>query len=265
MSKTKKCLSSLVKVLPDCHIYLVDDNSTDGTSEMIRNEFPKVHIIQGNGNLFWSRGMYTAWAEALKRKYDYYLWLNDDVELYPIFYQELMECQQLNNNHCIVSGIVENVIDHEIIYGGYDKNKNIIHPSNNPQNITFLNGNVVLIPQSVVSQIGIIDPKYHHDLGDVDYGLRAIKKGVKVLTTRIPIAKGQKNNVCRVRKWGTTLKDRFKILYSPLGANPNTIFYFRKKHYGIIHAIIYVTHLLFINILSDKMIELIYKGKYNNQ
>lgn len=57
-----------------------------------------------------------------------------------------------------------------------------------------MNGNVVLVPKSVVDKIGIINPIYHHDLGDVDYGLTAQENGIKVYATRIPIASGYSNN-----------------------------------------------------------------------
>ena len=52
--KTITCLNSVLNIIPTCHVYLVDDASTDGTSEAIKQNFPQVNIIQGNGNLFWS-------------------------------------------------------------------------------------------------------------------------------------------------------------------------------------------------------------------
>ena len=79
--KTRKCLESLFRILPDCDVYITDDGSTDGTNEMLHKYFPQVYVVSGNGNLFWSRGMYTAWKEAVKGNYEYYLWLNDDIEL----------------------------------------------------------------------------------------------------------------------------------------------------------------------------------------
>ena len=71
--KTKRCLSSLLTVMPELKVYVVDDGSTDGTSEMVNTLFPGVTVLKGDGNLFWSRGMYVAWIEAVKRNYDYYL------------------------------------------------------------------------------------------------------------------------------------------------------------------------------------------------
>lgn len=260
--KTIKCLHSLFNILPECSVYLVDDQSTDGTSELVLQKFPQVHIIKGTGNLFWSRGMYTAWKEAKKENYDYYLWLNDDIELYSFFFKEMMECYQWGGKNCIVSGLIENFEHTQILYGGSDSQKKVIIASNIPQPIHFMNGNVVLIPSSVVSSIGIIDSKYHHDLGDVDYGLTAIEHGIKVLSTRKAVAAGYSNNFCRVRKWGTTLRQRLKRLHSPLGSPPSINFYFRKKHFGIVNASIYYAYLYFINILPDNIITLIYGDTY---
>lgn len=264
-TKTKECLKSLLSILPQCEVYLVDDASTDGTSDLIKQLFPQVHIIEGNGHLFWSRGMYTAWKEAIKGNYDYYIWLNDDIELYPFFFQELIECSQSENSHCIVSGLIEDFQKTQILYGGSDAAKKRILPNSVPQKITFMNGNVVLISRYVVERIGIIDPVFHHDLGDVDYGLRAQENNIKVLSTRIPIAAGYSNHFCRIRKWGVSLIERFKKLYSPLGSDPVINFYFRRKHFGIIKASIFVLYLFVLNILPDRIIAFFWGDIYQDK
>lgn len=265
INKTIACLSSLKNIDIKCDIYLVDDGSTDGTSETIKKMFPEVFVIRGDGNLFWSRGMYTAWKKALEKGYEYYIWLNDDVELYPFFAKELFECEQLGGDNCIVSGLIENFDKTEILYGGSDAEKHLIQKNDTPVDIQYMNGNVVLVPQNVVNKIGIIDPIYHHDLGDVDYGLSAIKNGIRVISTRKPIARGYSNNFCRVRKWNSTIKKRFQKLYSPLGSNPNINFYYRKKHFGIVNAITYYLYLHIINILPDNVVVWIWKDKYKDK
>lgn len=206
-NKTQKCLESLFKILPDCDVYITDDGSTDGTRDMLHQCFPKVKVISGTGNLFWSRGMYTAWKEAMKYDYEYFLWLNDDVELYPYFLEELLECNKQNGDNCIITGLIENFEKTTILYGGSDENKTLIQANGLPQKVTHMNGNVVLVPKSVVDKIGIMDPKLHHDLGDVDYGLTAIENGINIYTTRRPIAAGYSNDFCRVRKWGVSERE----------------------------------------------------------
>lgn len=263
--KTKKCLESLFKIIPDCDVFITDDGSTDGTSQMLHQNFPQVHVITGNGKLFWSRGMYTAWKEAVKKDYDFYLWLNDDIELYPYFFDELQSCYQACDEKCIITGLIENFEKTEILYGGSDSNKTLLQANGNPQKVTFMNGNVVLIPQNVVNTIGIMDPKLHHDLGDVDYGLTAIEHGIGVYTTRKPIAAGYKNDFCRVRKWGVSLKQRLKKLNSPLGSPPALNFYFRKKHFGLMNACAYWAYLYILNILPDSLVELIWGDAYKDK
>ena len=109
--KTLCCLQNLFKqklnsdFLMD--VYLTDDGCTDGTPEAIREQYPKVIIIKGDGNLFWNRGMYTAWKKAAETQdYDFYLWLNDDTFLFNNAIQTLLkESSEKNNKSIIVASI----------------------------------------------------------------------------------------------------------------------------------------------------------------
>ena len=261
-AKTLTCLSSLFAIAPAIDVFLTDDASTDGTTEEIAKRFPQVHIIQGDGNLFWTRGMNKAWQEALKGNYQYYLWLNDDVQLFPAIIDELLECEKIGGGTCVVCGIVEDITRTRIIYGGRNANGRLIQPSLQPQDIVLMNGNVVLIPKTVVERIGIMDSHFHHDLGDVDYALTARENGIKVISTRCAVAAGYPNGACRVRKWNTTLTNRFRKLNSPLGSPLAINFYFRKKHFGLLNAVLFNVKLIFLNILPDSIVKMIWGDKY---
>lgn len=261
--KTIACLKSLFSINPEIDVFLTDDGCTDGTVDAVKLLFSSsVIVIKGTGELFWSRGMFTSWKEAVKGNYDYYLWLNDDIELYPFFLKELLECNKIVGGDAIVSGLIEKFDHTSIIYGGSKKDKSLIQQSDVPQELYFMNGNVVLIPNIVVETIGIIDPIFHHDLGDVDYGLTAIENGIKVVTTRIPIASGYANEYCRVRKWNVSLLERLKRLNHPLGSPLRQNFYFRKKHFGLIKACIFCSFLLLLNILPDSIVVKIWGDTY---
>ena len=245
-SLTIKCLTKLFSLYNNLDVYLVDDNSTDGTLNEIAQKFPKVHLIKGSGNLYWNRGMRLAWSHAARKGYDNYIWLNDDVILYDFWLEELFLCQSQNQSETIISGVIESHDKSKVIYGGFDQKKRLILPNGISKEITYLNGNVVLVPKSVFKVLGNFDPVFHHDLGDVDYGLRAKKHGVKVVTTRKAVGSGETNDFCRVRVPCKSIIKRFRKLYSPLGSNPNITFYFRKKHYGYFSAISYY---IFIHLL----------------
>lgn len=262
-SKTIKCLNRIFTLTPtNFDVYLVDDNSKDGTSEEITKQFPQVNIIQGDGNLFWNRGMHLAWEHASKEDYDYYVWLNDDVILYENCLEELFECSKLVNEKSIIVGIIESKDKSVTLYGGTNTKKQLISPNGKMNPITNMNGNVVLVPKSVFKVLGNLDPLFHHDLGDVDYGLRAQKKAIPVLTTRVAIASGEKNDFCRVKLSNSTLNNRFKKLYSPLGNHPSLNFYFRRKHYGLLNAIGYYFFIHILNVLPDLLVKLLFGTRY---
>jgi GT2 family glycosyltransferase len=260
--QTLNCLENIYNIIPNVNVFLVDDKSTDGTPDLVSERFPNVFLLHGNGNLFWNRGMYMAWVRAAKNDYDFYIWVNDDVQIFSNCFTELFECSKMNMHKAIISGIIKANDSVDIIYGGYDQKKMLFQPNGKLNRIFSMNGNVVLVPKYVYNILGNLDPLLHHDLGDIDYGLRAQKKGIGVFTTRIIVGTGQRNNICRVRKNNTILIKRFKYLYTPLGANPFINFYFRKKHYGIFNAIFYFIFLHFLNLIPDILNKILFKDKY---
>lgn len=258
--KTVQCLNSLFQIL-DCDVYLVDDGSSDGTAEIIKQRFPKVRIIQGDGNLFWNRGMQFAWSEAAKKDYDFYIWLNDDSILYENCFLELFECSALQDDKAVISGIIESE-GGITLYGGTGEKRHLLKPNGIMQSIYHMNGNIVLVPRYVYDILGGLDTYYHHDLGDVDYGLRAKAKGISVLTTRIAVAQGEFNPLKRERLNKTNIRNRFKRLYSPLGSNPRINFYFRKRHKSVSNAVLYYLFQHFLNIIPDWLNQKLFKNKY---
>jgi GT2 family glycosyltransferase len=239
--KTINCLTALYNcVLPENHffeVFLVDDGSTDGTSEAIKTQFTSVRIIQGDGNLYWNRGMHLAWETAKKAKdFDYYLWLNDDTFLFENALKVLFE---KSYNFAIVCGTTQSIIDKTITYGGFDKKSNRLKmPNGIYQECDFINGNCVLIPKAVFEKIGNLDSFFHHAVGDFDYGLRARKVGIILFIATDYV--GNCEDHSSLPKWRspkTPLIKRLESLYHPTsGCSPLQFFVFDRRHKGLLIA-----------------------------
>jgi len=247
--KTVACLAALyqctVPVNYSLDIFLVDDGSTDGTAAAIKREFPDVQIIQGDGNLYWNRGMHLAWSEAIKNKkdFDYYLWLNDDVVLYDDAVSHILDCVYESDSTAIVCGILEtSQFSSKISYGGGNKIKGSYYlnqPSTVLQSCDIMNGNFVIIPRAIFEVVGLIDPIFPHSMGDHDYALRAKKLGFTTFTTKKFVGYCELNP--SNPKWclpEVKLKNRIQSLYSPLGnSHPYYYFIYEKRHFGVYTAL----------------------------
>ena len=252
---TLACLDKLYGIRRDIDVYCVDDNSTDGTADAIREEFPQVNLIHGDGNLFWSRGMTAAWMEAAKNKdYDFYFWLNDDLVLYDYCFDEMLECSRIMEHKAVIAGLVQETTTQDAIYGGFDRSKHLIAANGELNEVFRLNGNFVLVPNYVFKKNGFFDPVYHHDLGDVAYGHETHKNGLHVCTSRKYIGctdAALQNKNTRIRLNGVSVVKRFKKLYSPLGSNPFITFHFLSKYEGFIKAVVFFVYVHAINLLPD--------------
>jgi GT2 family glycosyltransferase len=240
-SKTITCLAELYNCeLQENYyfdVFLVDDGSTDGTAEAVKNKFPKVKVIQGSGNLYWNRGMRLAWETAAKTKdYDFYLWLNDDTVLDDDAIIELIDCNdevlKQTDTPSVIVGSCRNDLQLNIFsYGGRTESNPVI-PNGKLQKCKYINGNVVLIPKEIFDVLGNLSSDYTHAIGDNDYGLRAIQAGYTCYITKKFIAVCPINEVAAWQDPNTPLIKRFKLLYSPKGLNMREYIIFRKKFEG---------------------------------
>ena len=234
-----KSLYSSLSKMPETYvfdIYMVDDGCNDGTSEAVFQQFPDVHIIKGSGHLYWCRGMNLAWHSATNNKeYDFYLWFNDDSLLYDESILHLFEIERKFNNQVIACGAFEDE-NHAISYGVKDKHTRLI-PIGSEQDVYYMNGNLVLIPRSVFSSVGYLDEIFTHGQGDYDYGLRALKKGFKIIPSEKYVGMASRHDKeSRVYfEPGIPLCKRFNLLYS-IKNSPIPIFKFHLRHRGLVFA-----------------------------
>ena len=248
--KTINCLKSLYKAIEISNqgltfdIYLVDDNSADGTSQAVNKYFPAVIITKGSGDLFWAGGMRLAWENALasNNDYDSFLLLNDDVILAENFIVQLIQTHEFCLKNKGQSGIyVCSTIDpgnSKISYGGVlitnkgiRVKKSLINPSDVPVSCSMANANILMVTKAVVKNIGIFDSKYKQQFADYDYTFTASERGIPLLVC--PGIGGycvddHGNNWLSAN---SSLKDRIKFLYSPKGLGNKEQLYYLKKNF----------------------------------
>ncbi|MBO6127271.1 MAG: glycosyltransferase family 2 protein [Pseudobutyrivibrio sp.] len=221
-------------------IYMTDDGCTDGTAEAVAKDFPEVHIIQGDGNLFWSGGMRKAWQAAISSgiEYNYFLWFNDDADLYNDALITMFSSMNMAGDDSIISGAFR---DHNniISYGGRDRKEQFVVPNGELSPIFLINGNFILIPQKIFKQIGMIDDIYRHGFGDWDYGLRAIEANFSLyLSTNYDgITDRHDADLVDYANSHYSLSKRWKSLYNKKN-NPRILFIFKFRHFGLFSALL---------------------------
>lgn len=232
--QTMACLQKLfTQSMPDnvkLDVFLVDDGCTDDTAQAVNERFPNVHVIPADGSLYWNRGMHKAWAVASQnRDYEYYLWLNDDTQLLDYAVEHLLRLCKEYGDEIIVVGATKSSMGDKLTYGGRAE-KGIPPCDGKACEIERFNGNIVLVPRAVYNVLGNLDYYYTHSRGDFDYGLRAMKQGIKMYQC------GKVLGVCDehayIDAWCNPeipFAKRWQLMLMPNGMPPNEIFHYEKQ------------------------------------
>lgn len=244
-------------------IYIIDGGSNDGTVESVKVQFPQVNIRVVEG-VFWNRGMYAAWEwAASEKKYNYYLWMNDDTFVYPNCISSLLDESTRNQGKSIIVGAtVDTKTKSKQTYGGRLPNGTFPQFGSSSE-VNHFNGNIVLIPETVYNILGNLDSYYTHSKGDFDYGIRARKAGVKMI--QAANALGECDIHPRIDKWcdpRIPFAQRWKLMKKPNGMPPNESFHLNRK-LSLISAIkVYIT--IHIRCLFPQLWISLGKAKLNN-
>lgn len=245
--KTVNAIKKVNSSKKDVFFVIVDDASTDGTVEAINQlEDVKKKIIVGEGQLFYSRGMKRGMEFLLnsKMKFDYILIINDDVDFYDNFLENMCNFSKKNNNSVVIGATQGS--KGELSYGGIKYSKKFlsvvyetIGPHYNQECDTF-NANCVLIPYNYFQHCGSMDRHYIHSFGDFDYGFMLKRAGYKMLVYNEYIGicnRNSKENTWLDNK--LCFWERMKKKESPKGLPIKQNYYYYKKNFNLLLAVRY--------------------------
>ena len=245
-SETLRCLEAIYGQMGlasfDISVVVVDDASTDDTAEAVRARFPEVIVMNGNGNLFWNRGMRLAFEKARENDADAYLWLNDDTILFPDALNRLVstwKALERQGKEAIVTGSTCDRTSGQRTYGGFQwkgtwrKMLIPVQPSDGPLTCDTMNGNCTLIPRRIAEVIGNLDPSFHHSFGDMDYGFRARAKGFQIYVAPGFVGTCSDNSAIGTWRDRTAgFKRRWRHLNSPKGSPFSEWRLYCRRHLG---------------------------------
>lgn len=239
--KTTKCIRSIMNANTNLQIeiVLVDDNSTDGTKEAVKEIAPNTHIVEGTGGLYWNGGMHMGMEYALKNIPDaeYYALINDDVEFYPGVFEAMADA--LHGKKEVLIGATQ-ADDNRLSYGGivYEGRKSLklrtIGPDEHNVCCDTFNANCVMLPAEIFKRAGSTDPHYSHSMGDFDYGF-SIKRLGYTMHVFCEYA-GKCNDNPADGTWqdkSLPIKRRLRLKEGPKGLPFKDWFRFLRKNFGL--------------------------------
>lgn len=189
---TLECLRSLAcDRYPNKQLILVDNGSTDGSAERVREVWPAVDIVETGMNLGFTGGNNAGLRRASEIGADYAFLLNNDTTLEPGALSELVQVAEREGMGAIFAPVTHYYdVPEKIWFSGavlnlgkgkalHDARKQPgIHTA--PYSSPWVSGCAMLVRGSAVDQVGLFDERFFLTWEDVDWCIRMTKAGWSV-------------------------------------------------------------------------------------
>lgn len=231
----EECLNSLNKSSIDVKVIVVDNNSSDGTIQFIRQKFDKVILLEQDVNLGFGIANNIGISYSLNNGADYVFLLNQDVFVEPETIEKLVGVAKNNSDFGIVSPIHLNG-------KGDALDESFLHYIASPSAASFVSDFVIegckreiyaidminaaawMIPKKTFEIIGGFDPMFFLYGEDDNYVQRALYHNLKIgITAHAKVRHDSDNNFKKEFQIGSDryfdiFLNRIKVQY----ANVNT-------------------------------------------
>lgn len=187
------------KTNSEIEIWVVDNNSYDGSVQMLKKDFPKVKLLEEEKNLGFAKAQNIILEKA---KGDYYLLVNPDTKIPEDAIEKMVKFMEENPSCGIASSKIKNFSNSMESNGGdlpfglalvsWVFNLEILgikssfHRSDkdfyeSKKDLGWVGGTFMMIKKEVLEKVGLLSPEYFMYVEDVDYCYRAKKKGFKIM------------------------------------------------------------------------------------
>lgn len=189
---TLKCLEQLqTQRLDDVSldIVVIDDGSSDGTSEEILKQYPSVKLEKGDGNLWWAGGVNRGLQHAVDGEYKFAYLVNDDNVLEPDTLNTLYK-HAVKVPNAICTSLVVDAQDHRTVLNAGFTYKGLLRKitpnGRGRQSSEFVESIMVdligsrstLVPRSCLERTGLFNrTKFPQHFSDLEYFARARSQG----------------------------------------------------------------------------------------
>lgn len=187
----RKCLASLDSSTVQSEIIVIDNASTDQTTEIIKKEFPKIKLVESQVNSGFGKANNIGISEAVKSDTDFVFLLNQDAWVEPDTIEKLRNAADKNPDFGIISPIHLNGIGTALDYNfsnqiapefcenlysdmALGKVENKVYPSD------FICAASWLVSKECLKKVGGFSPTFFHYAEDDNYVHRLKYKGLKI-------------------------------------------------------------------------------------
>lgn len=173
-----KCFSGFKDMPSAWEVVAIDNNSTDGTIEKIKEKFRFVRILDMKMNLGFGRANNEGLKIALNEKFDYVFLLNQDAWISVEDIQKLAELQSKNPEYYIVSPMHFNGSGTNFDFNFYNyvnKNRSTLffdlsrNSYNDLYEVKGINAAAWLLSRNCLGKIGGFSPSFFHYGEDDNY------------------------------------------------------------------------------------------------
>lgn len=193
---TLECLASLERVRWDpLTTIVVDNGSTDGTSEAVGERFPAATLIRSEENLGFAEGNNVGIRAALEAGADYVLILNNDTIADEGLVEALVAEAERRPDAGALCPMIRYVDPPDLIwYAGARFDPRAVHNGRHTgygerdtgqyhavREIGRATGAAMLVPRRVIDELGCFDSPLFIQVEDVEWSLRMRAAGYRIL------------------------------------------------------------------------------------